>query len=70
MRKERIGGYLVVETHRLPWSAWYVDKPTRVIVCGELGHVRHILWKEAWKASVRHDASLATASLAARVGPE
>ena len=63
MRKERIGGWLAIEDHRLPWDALVeLDRDRKIVVCGELGHVRWLLYRSVWVQVVKRDLELALAS--------
>lgn len=52
------------------WRMWQFDKHARVMVCGEIGHVRWELYQTAWKAVVRREMETAIAAFAERVGVE
>lgn len=67
MRRERIGGWLAIEDHRLRWDGGIFDRDTKIVICGELGHVRHLLWKAAWVEACREDLRRL---LASRAGTE
>lgn len=69
-RTEKIAGILVAEEDRMPWWLWQFDKASRVMVCGEIGHVRWELYQTAWRAVVRKERETALATLAERVGVE
>lgn len=67
MTREYIGGWLVIEDPRLRWDAGIYDRDVKIAICGELGHVRHLLWKAAWVEACREDLRRL---LASRVGTE
>lgn len=67
MRRERIDGWRVVENTSLAWNYWLGDRETKVLICGELGHIRHLLWIAAWRADCREDLRRL---LASRAGTE
>jgi hypothetical protein len=54
-RSEHIGGWLAVEDERLEWDAGIFDREMKIVICGELEHVRHLLWVAAWREACRED---------------
>lgn len=65
-----IGGWLIVEDTRFAWNEGMTDHGMKVAVCGEIGHVRHLLFWIAWEESVRRDLDEALEAFAQQVGVE
>ncbi len=66
-----VGGFLAVELDGLHWAHFERSpKDPRVIFCGELGHVRWVLHRVAWKIAVRRDTQKILEAFALRVGVE
>lgn len=68
--REYVGGWLVVEDHRLPWNGGIADHDVKIVGCGEIGHVRWQLFRIAWREVVKRDLELAMKAYAQRVGVE
>lgn len=65
-----MNGWLVIEDWRLPWNGKTFDPDRKLILCGELGHIRWILFRVAARAAARHDLDTLLTSFAQRVGVE
>lgn len=61
-------GYRVIESRNLRWDQVIVAEEGRMIVCGELGHVRWLLFRAAWREVVKRQFDSALAELHERVG--
>lgn len=68
--REYIGGWLVTEARGFQWRDGISDHDMKVTVCGEIGHVRWLLFIAAWREACRRDLELALQGMAERVGIE
>lgn len=66
--REYIGGWLAIEVPAWPWDRGTFDKDTKIVMCGELGHVRWLLFQLAARAAARHVLDSQLAEMAQRVG--
>lgn len=66
--REYIGGWLVHEVSTFPWDRGVSDQHAKVVVCGEIGHMRWLLFQVAWREVVRRDLEDQLHRFAERVG--
>jgi hypothetical protein len=65
-----IGGWVVREDHRLQWNQGLSDPGFKMVVTGELGHVRWLLYLAAVREKEARDLDALLVEFAQRVGVE
>lgn len=69
-RREVVGGWVLREDHRLPWSAGLSDPDVKLCVTGEIGHARWLLFIAASREAARRHLDKQLVEMAQRVGIE
>lgn len=65
-----IGGWVVREDHRLRWNQGLSDPGFKMVVTGEAGHVRYLLYLAAVREAAARELDALLVGFAQRVGVE
>lgn len=65
-----LAGWTVREDHRLHWSQGLSDREWRMVVCGEIGHARHLIFVAAVRQAAEEHLDTLLVEMAQRVGVE
>lgn len=68
--RETVAGWTVREDWRLAWNQGASESDLRLCVCGEIGHVRWLLFRVAVREAARRDLDTLLSEFAQRVGVE